>query len=104
MVVSSLVMFTRLALPSIWDGDILELDAEIFGNHLTAGQDGDVLEHGLAAVAEAGRFDRRHFQAAAQLVDDERGEGFALHVLGNHEERTTRLDHRLKKRQHGLKA
>ena len=34
--------------------DRLELDAEVLGDDLAAGQDGDVLEHGLAAVAEAG--------------------------------------------------
>src|SRR5438552_2868465 len=52
--------------------DVLELDAEILADDLAAGQDGDVLEHRLAAIAEAGRLDRRDLEAAAQLVDDQR--------------------------------
>src|SRR5262249_58234109 len=38
-------------------GDVLELDAEIFRNQLAAGEDRDVFEHRLAAVAEAGSLD-----------------------------------------------
>src|SRR5205085_8074414 len=34
-------------------GHILELDAEILGDQLTAGQHRDILEHRLAAIAEA---------------------------------------------------
>ena len=56
-------------------GHVLQLDAEIFRDHLAAGQDGDVFEHGLAAIAEARRLDRRDLEAAAQLVDDERRQG-----------------------------
>ena len=43
--------------------DVLELDAEILGDHLAAGEHGDVLQHGLAAVAEAGRLDGGDLQA-----------------------------------------
>ena len=65
------------------DGDFLELDAEIFADRLAAGQDGDVLQHGLAAIAEARRLHRRDLEAAAQLVDDERGKRLALDVFGH---------------------
>src|SRR4029453_1552217 len=34
---------------------VLELDAEIFRDHLAAGQDSDVLEHGLASITKARR-------------------------------------------------
>src|SRR3546814_1129801 len=34
------------------EGDVLQLDADVFGDGGAAGQDGDVLQHGLAAVAE----------------------------------------------------
>src|SRR3546814_15512092 len=54
--------------------DAFQLDAEIFGDHLPAGQDRDVLQHGLAAIAEARSLHRRDLQAAAQLVADQRGE------------------------------
>ncbi len=53
MVVLSLSMTTRFARAEILDLDGLELDAEVFGDGLAAGEDGDIAEHGLAAVAEA---------------------------------------------------
>src|SRR5580693_8200604 len=58
--------------------DVLELDAKVFADRLAAGQDGDVLQHGLAAIAEAGGLHGSDFQAAAQLVDHERGQRLAL--------------------------
>ena len=58
--------------------DVLELDAEILADHLAAGEDGDVLEHRLAAIAEARRLHRRDLEAAAQLVDDQRRQRLAL--------------------------
>ena len=68
--------------------DVLELDAEVFGDHLTAGQDGDVFEHGLAAIAEARCLDGGNLEAAAQLVDHQGGQRFALNVLGDDQQRT----------------
>src|SRR4249919_831702 len=38
--------------------DVLELDAEVFTDRLAAGENGDVLQHGLAAIAEARRLHR----------------------------------------------
>ena len=73
--------------------DVLELDAEVLGDAGAAGEDGDVLEHGLAAVAEARSLDGRDLEAAAQLVDDERRKGFALDVLGDDQQRLAGLDH-----------
>jgi hypothetical protein len=46
-----------LGAAEVFERDVLELDAEVFGDELAAGEDGDVLEHGLAAVAEARRLD-----------------------------------------------
>ena len=79
-------------------GDVLELDAEIFGDQLAAGEDRDILQHGLAAVAEARRLDGSDLEAAAQLIDDERGDRLALDVLGDHQKRLAGLDDRLKQR------
>src|ERR1700744_832437 len=56
------------------EGDVLELDAEVFRDCLAAGQDRDVLQHGLAAIAEARSLDGRDLQASTQTVDDEGGE------------------------------
>ena len=86
------------------DGHVLELDAELFGDHLATGQDGDVLEHGLAAIAEARSLDGRDLEAAAQAVDDERGQSLALDVLGDDQQRTLGLHDRFENRQHGLQV
>ena len=58
---------------------------------LAAGELGDVLEHGLAAVAVARRLDRGALEDLAQVVDDERGEGLALDVLGDDQQRAAGL-------------
>ena len=65
---------------------------------LAAGQDGDVVEHGLAAVAVAGRLDGGDLEDAAQLVDDQGGQGFALDVLGDDQQRLVGLGDLLQQR------
>src|SRR5438034_1116498 len=79
--------------------DVLELDAEIFRDRLTAGQHRDVLQHGLAAIAEARRLDGGNLQTAAQTVDDEGGEGFAFDVFGYDDQRLAGLHHGFEQRQ-----
>ena len=61
----------------------VELEADLLGDDLAAGEDGDVLEHRLATLAEAGGLDGDRVERAADLVDDERGERLALDVLGD---------------------
>jgi len=63
---------------------------------LRPGENGDVLEHGLAAVAEAGGLDGADVQGAAQVVDDEGGQGFAFDILGDDEKRLAGLGDLLK--------
>ena len=48
-----------LGAAEVGDRDVLELEAELLGDDLTAGEDGDVLEHLLAAIAEARGLDGR---------------------------------------------
>src|SRR6056297_2740430 len=81
---------------------VLELDAEILGNGGAAREDGDVLEHGLATITEAGCLDGSDLQAAPQLVDDERGECLALNVFGDDQQRLAGLDDRFEDREHRL--
>ena len=88
-----------LGLAEILDLDALELDAEVLGDRAAAGQDRDVLEHRLAAIAEAGRLDRGGLQRAAQLVDDERRQRFTFDVLGDDQQRTAEARHLLEHRQ-----
>src|SRR5690606_31106117 len=74
------------------EAHVLELVAQLLADDLTTGDGGDVLEHLLAAVAEAGGLDGEHVQGAAELVQDEGGERFALDVLGDDHERLAGLD------------
>ena len=85
-------------------GDVLELDAEILGDQLAAGEDRDVLEHRLAAIAKARGLYRRDLEAAAQLVDHQSRNRFAFHVLGNDDEGLARLHDGFQHGKHRLQA
>ncbi len=73
------------------DRDVLELAAGVLGDELATGEDRDVLEHLLAAIAEARCLDGADLEDAAQPVDHERGESLALDLLGDDQERLARL-------------
>ena len=91
-----------LGLAEILELDVLELDAEVLGDGVAAGQDRDVFEHRLAAIAEARRLDRRDLQRAAQLVDDQRRQRFTLDVFRDDQQRTAEARHLLEHRQQVL--
>src|ERR1700753_3531938 len=80
-------------------GHVFELDAEFLRDRLAAGQDRDVLQHGLAAIAEARSLDGRDLQAATQTVDDQGGERFAFDVFSDDDERLAGLHHGFEQRQ-----
>ena len=82
----------------------IERHAEVLENGVGAGQHGDVAEHGLAAVAVAGRLHRHHVEDAAQLVDDQRGQRLALDVLGDNQQRLAGLADRLQQRDQVLRV
>src|SRR5579862_8969724 len=88
-----------LGLAEVGDLNVLELDAEIFGDGLAAGQDRDILQHRLATIAEARSLDGRDLQRATQLVDDERSKRFAFHVLCDDEQRLAGLGNLLEQRE-----
>lgn len=67
-----------------------------------AGQDRDVLQHGLATVTKARRLDGGDLQATAQLVDHEGRQRFAFDVFGDDQQRFLRLDDLLQQRHHRL--
>ena len=73
-------------------GGGLELQADLLGDHGAAGQDGNILQHLLAAVAEAGSLDAHHVQGAPQTVHDQGGQGLALHVLRDDQQLLAGLD------------
>src|SRR5690606_14961304 len=64
------------------DVGVLQLEADVLADDLTTGEAGHVLQHRLAAVTGAGGLDGHRCEGAADLVDDERGQGLALDVLG----------------------
>ena len=72
-----------LRLAEIGDCETVELDAELFGDHPTAGEGSDVFEHPLTAVAEAGSLHGGTLEHVAKLVDDQRRQGFALDIFGD---------------------
>ena len=73
-------------------GDVFELLAEALEQGLAGGEDADVFEHGLAAIAVAGGLDGGDLERAAEAVDDQRGQGLAVDVLGDDQERLARVD------------
>ncbi len=79
--------------------DLVELEADLGGHDLATGEDGDVLQHRLAAVTEGGRLDRGGVEGAADLVDDQGRQGLALDVLGEDEQRLAGLDDLLQQRE-----
>ena len=90
----------RLGLAELVERDVLQLEAQVLADELAAGQDGDVAEHGLAAVAEARGLDGADLQNAAQLVDDQGRQRLALHILGDDQQRLAGLRDLLQQRQH----
>ena len=80
----------------------VELESDLLGNDLTTGEDGHVLEHCLTALAEARGLDGHRVEGATDLVDDQRGQGLALDVLGDDQQRATRLHDLLEHREHVL--
>ncbi|AEM40302.1 hypothetical protein KVU_0463 [Ketogulonicigenium vulgare WSH-001] len=88
------------------DRDAFQLHAEVFRDHLTTGQDREVLQHGLAAIAKARCLDGSDLQTTAQLVDDQRGQSLAFDVFSDDQQRLLRLNdgfqqgnHRLQRRE-----
>src|SRR6185503_12866695 len=80
----------------------LELDAEVFGDGLAAGENRDVLKHSLAAVAKSGRLHRAYLQGAAQPVHNQRRQRFALNIFGDDQQRLAASRNLLEKRKQVL--
>ncbi len=83
-------------------GGFLQLKAELRRNNLAAGQNSNILQHLLAAVAEAGRLHCYTVESAAQLVQNQGCERLALNVLGNDDQLTAGLYNLLQQRENFL--
>ena len=75
-----------LCAAELLDGRILELEAEVRRDYLTAGQDRDILKHLLTSVAIARSLDSNDVEGTSQLVDDEGCECLTLDILCDDEE------------------
>src|SRR5690606_28093910 len=88
-----------LGLTQILQGRLLQLQADFLGNHLAAGEDGHVFQHRLATVTEARRLDGGDLDDAADGVDDQGRQGFALDFLGDDQQRLASLGDAFQHRQ-----
>ena len=70
---------------------VFQLVAKLVGDDLPAGHDREVFQHQLAPAPEAGRLDRGDAEPALLLVDDQRRQCLAHHVLCDDEQRVRRL-------------
>ena len=70
-------------------GDVSDLHAQLVESCLTTGEDGDVLENALAAIAVARGLDGADVEGATDLVEDEGGQSLAVDVLSDDEQATT---------------
>ena len=78
--------FNAFGLTQVFQSCLFQSQAHFFGNHGAAGQDGDVLQHGFAAVAEARCFHGHGFQNAADAVHHQSRQGFAFHVFRDNQQ------------------
>ena len=78
---------------------LVQLDIELVGEDLTAGEDGEVAEDRLAVVAKAGRLDGGDLELTAQLVQDAGGQRLAVDVLGDDDKRAALLGGNLERRE-----
>src|SRR5581483_7773118 len=65
------------------DRDRFELAPDVLADDRAAGQDGDILQHSLAAITEAWGLDSQDVQHPTQLVHHQRRQRFAVHVFGD---------------------
>src|SRR5690606_22872152 len=83
--------FDALGLAQLFQRGGFERHAGFFGNHHATCEDGDVFEHGLAAVAEARSLDGSGLQDATDVVHHQSGQGFAFDVFSDDQQRTAGL-------------
>ena len=88
-----------LRLAEVVERRLLELQAHFVGDHGSAREHRDVLQHRLAAIAEARRLDGGNLDDAADGVDHERRQRLALDVLGDDQQLAAALRNPLEQRE-----
>src|SRR6266571_1758955 len=71
--------------------NVFQFDPQVIGDHVAAGQYGDVTQHLFTPIAKARRLHRRALQCTTQFVDHQRGQGFALNILRDDHQRLAHL-------------
>ena len=69
--------------PEVFDGCGVQFLAGLLTDNGAAGEDGDVFQHGLPPVAETRGLDGQNAEGAAERVDHQGSQSFAVHVLGD---------------------
>src|SRR5690606_13674034 len=76
-----------LGLAEVFQSGGFQIQTDFFGDNGCTGQDGDVLQHGLAAVTETGCLTGSNLDDAAHGVDHQCRERFTFNVFGNNHQR-----------------
>ena len=79
-----------------------KFDALFFTDHLAARQNGNVVQHGFAAVAKTRGLHGTNLECPPQFVDYQGGKRFPFHIFSNNEERSSHLGNLLEDRQEVL--
>ena len=83
---------------------IFQLQADALSDGLSTSEQGNVPQHALALVSDAGCTDGRHLQRPAQLAHNESSQGFAPNVLRDDQERFATFCNLRKEREQVLGA
>ncbi len=78
--------FDGFGLTQVRQGNLVERQADFFGNYLAACKHSNVFEHGFAAVAKARSFNSNHFEHATNGIDYQSSQCFAVYVFCNHQQ------------------
>src|SRR5574344_742530 len=85
--------FDASSLAQVFQSHFFQRQAHFFSDDLTASQDSDVFQHGLATVAKARSLHSHPLQDAADGVHHQSCQGFAFGVFSNDQQRTASLGH-----------
>ena len=94
-----LAHFDAFGLTHFSQRGFFQRQADFFCDHGTAGQDGNIFQHGLAAVAEARSLDGDSLQDATDVVDHQRCQCFAIHIFGDDQQWAASLGDLFQQRQ-----
>ena len=91
--------FHASSLAQVFQRYLVQCQAHFFSDDLTASQDSDVFQHGLATIAKARCLHSHNLQHATDGVHHQGSQCFAFHVFCNDQQRTASLGHLLQGRQ-----